>query len=176
MKVQNLIKNDILKIIKDAGYNPVINYDDDPNKLHILCMTTNYDVHLQIGINHYKHETVVSAWSWFEEEQDFKKWEKNLWGEILKGWKKYVLRVCPYSFDITDYMEKKIYGEKKRYGYDDDDEDEDDEQEERDNAPEDVEVTAFFRIRHDKGETYRNCFDEIRAAIVEKVLAARNLA
>jgi len=170
MKVQNIIQNNIVKIIKDAGYNPVINHDDS-DKLHILCMTTDYDVHLQIMINHYAHETVVSAWSWFEEEQDFKKWEKNIWGEILKGWKKYVLKVSPKSFDIKDHMEKKIYG----YD-DDDDEDEDDEREKRDNTPDDEEVTAFFRIRHDKGETYRNCFDEIRAAIVRDVLAPRNLA
>lgn len=154
MNVESLIHDNIVKIIKEGGYNCAEKLCEDENLTKkLLAMTSDFDTHLSILLRHYESHCVVSAYPWLENDIRFLgRGEELGLKECFRCLDHKQIFNVVADFDI-------IYHLRSRHDYS---------IVYRDavNVP-----TAFFKITYNEGKTYRTCFDNLRNAIIGRLLA-----
>lgn len=154
MNIESLIQDNVIKIIKEGGYNCVEKLCEDENLTKkLLAMTSDFDTHLSILLRHYESHCVVSAYPWFENDIHFLgRGEELGHKECLSRLDHKMIFNVVADFDIIDHFRSRddysiVYRDAV-------------------NVP-----TAFFKITYNEGETYRACFNNLRNAIVGRLLA-----
>lgn len=172
--INKLIKDEIVKIIESGSYICVSNHGEIDRWTYekFQAMTNSFDTHLTILTrNHYANETVVSVYPWPVKQGDCFNNESPS-GQVTK----ISIDTLPIPYTFNSRLLPTLLDEMKVY-----------------RVPHDLDVlkwisssserinsfkeavvpTAFFKIKHSDGKSFRDCFESIRSVLIGNCLISR---
>lgn len=158
--IKTLIKKEIVKIIEDGSYICASGWTDanrDCTTEKFQAMTNSFDTHLTILLRNYKDETVVSVYPWPKDNidkipipYDFNKTQLKY---LLDKMKVYIV---PADLDLPNWISHSRNSNGRFF---------------IDGEPQETVPTAFFKIKYNEGNSFRNCFESIRSVLIGNCLS-----
>lgn len=179
MNITNLIRDNIVKIIKDASYvcaSICVGAEIDHTNEKFQAMTNSFDTHLTIWLRNYENETIVSVYPWPTMEGDID--DDNPNGQVTK--RSIDKLPVPYYFNQTELQnlldKMKVYNvpaDLDLLNWISKSKETDDLFRMPGGVPSTKVPTAFFKIKYSEGKSFRDCFESIRSVVIGNCLTKR---